>query len=190
MSAPPVKPAEPAPASPEPSDHGDRRLLEAESAPRDPATATSAPPDPSGSGPAAPETADANHWLYRLNAEQWLTAADNELRSATEALSAKQQRAGITHARRAAGMALNARLRLVADDSYGRSYMEHLQALHKDPAVSQELREAAGRLLAAPLTQQLVTLGPRGDTRPAEFATRIIEYVRHFIAHRPPPAVH
>ncbi len=113
-----------------------------------------------------------------MTAEQWLAAAENELRAAEQALSAKQQRSGVTYARRAAGMALNARLRLAPDASYGRSYMEHLQALHKDPAVSPELREAAGCLLTVPLTQQLVTLGPRGDTRLADCAARILAYAR------------
>lgn len=151
------------------------RAAEAELAPSAESPAP-ADPDPSKADLATP--ADAGHWLYRLTAEQWLAAADNELRAAQQALSAKQQRAGVTYARRAAGMALNARLRLAPDAAYGRSYMEHLQALHKDPAVSMELREAAGALLAVPLTQQLVTLGPRGDTRLADFAARIIAYAR------------
>ena len=50
-------------------------------------------------------------------------------------------------------MALNARLWLDPDPAYGRSYMEHLQALHKDATVSEELRDAARRLLAVPTTR-------------------------------------
>lgn len=127
---------------------------------------------------------DPAHWLYRLTAEQWLSAADNELNAAYQALVGKQHRAGVTYARRAAGMALNARLRRTPDPAYGRSYMEHLQALRTDAAVSQELSDAASRLLAVPTTQQLVTLGPRGDTTPAELAGRIIEHVRAHLGHR------
>ena len=135
---------------------------------------------------------DPGHWLYRLTAEQWLRAADNELRAAEQALAAKQQRAGVTYARRAAGMALNARLRVAADPAYGRSYMEHLQALQKDPdpAISDELRDAAARLLAAPLTQQLVTLGPKGDTRPADLAARIVAYARALVLRRADQLIH
>jgi HEPN domain-containing protein len=121
---------------------------------------------------------EEGHWLHRLLPEQWLSAADNELRSAHSALLAKQHRAGVTYARRAAGMALNARLWLVPDPTYGRSYMDHLQALQKDPAVSDELRDAARRLLAVPTTAQLVTLGPKGDTKPAEFAARIVSHAQ------------
>ncbi len=127
---------------------------------------------------------DPAHWLYRLTAEQWLSAADNELKAAYQALAGKQQRAGVTYARRAAGMALNARLRRTPDPAYGRSYMEHLQALRTDAAVGQELSDAASRLLAVPTTQQLVTLGPRGDTTPAELAGRIIEHVRAHLGRR------
>lgn len=152
------------------------------------------PAGSSGIHAAEPERGgeDPDHWLYRLTAEQWLLAAENELRAAEQALAAKQQRAGVTYARRAAGMALNARLRIAAAASYGRSYMEHLQALAKDPdpAISQELRDAAARLLAAPLTQQLVTLGPKGDTRPADFAARIVEYARALVQRPAGQSVH
>ena len=127
---------------------------------------------------------DPAHWLYRLTAEQWLSAADNELKAAYQALVGKQHRAGVTYARRAAGMALNARLRRTPDPAYGRSYMEHLQALRTDAAVGQELSDAASRLLAVPTTQQLVTLGPRGDTTPAELAGRIIEHGRAHLGRR------
>lgn len=138
-------------------------------------------------GQAAP--ASEQHWLFRLTAEQWLDAADNELRGAQTALLGKHQRTGVTHARRAAGMAINAVLRLAPDDAYGRSYMDHLQALHRDPAQSAELREAAHRLLTVPITPQLVTLGPKGDTKPADFAARIFAYARDFVAQSRPPAI-
>jgi hypothetical protein len=131
------------------------------------------PQDPLAVPPASPQ-----HWLHRLTAEQWLEAAANELRGAHEALLGKHQRTGVTHARRAAGMALNAILCLAPDEAYGRSYMEHLQALHKDPAVAAELREAAHRLLSVPIVQQLVTLGPKGDTQPADFAARIFAHAK------------
>jgi hypothetical protein len=127
--------------------------------------------------------------LYRLTAEQWLRAAANELAGAERALLIKQQRAGVTYARRAAGMALNACLCVAFDESYGRSYMDHLHALEKDDSASAELREAARRLLAQPLTpgHMLVTLGPRGDTRPAELAAAILDHARQVVAGRAAP---
>ncbi len=142
------------------------------------AAVTGAPPDP---GTPAAATVE-EHWLQRLTAAQWLSAADNELRSAHAALLSKQHRAGITYARRAAGMALNARLWLAPDPAYGRSYMEHLQALQKDASVTDELRDAARRLLAVPTTAQLVTLGPKGDTKPAELAARIVAYAQELVS--------
>ncbi|HRI53727.1 MAG TPA: hypothetical protein PLW65_26475, partial [Pseudomonadota bacterium] len=99
-------------------------------------------------------------------------------------LAGKQQRAGVTYARRAAGMALNARLRRTPDPAYGRSYMEHLQALRTDAAIGAELSDAANRLLAVPTTQQLVTLGPKGDSTAADLARRIVEHVRAELHHR------
>jgi HEPN domain-containing protein len=154
---------------------------------QDQAAAPESPPD-SLAPAAADRSGDPGHWLYRLSAEEWLRAAENELVSAERSLDAKQQRAGVTYARRAAGMALNACLCVAFDPAYGRSYMDHLHALAKDDAASAELREAAARLVALPLTQQLVTLGPRGDRKPAELAARILGYARQVVLHRAAPA--
>src|SRR5579862_6053298 len=106
---------------------------------------------------------DPDHWLHRLTADEWLRAADNELARAEQALAHKQQRAGVTQARRAAGMAWNAVLALGPDESYGRSYMEHLAALAKESAAPEGVRRAAGELVHAPLAAAVVTLGPKGD---------------------------
>lgn len=125
---------------------------------------------------------DPNHWLYRLTADEWLRAAENELRAAQQAFLGKQQRTAVTHARRAAGMALNALLVVSPDEKYGRSYMDHLQALSEDPAVASELRAAATRLLQMPLRQELVVLGPRGDVTQADAAARIVAYAASLIA--------
>src|SRR5262245_57832093 len=58
--------------------------------------------------PRAMPERDPDHWLYRLDAGEWLRAAENELKRAEAALTHKQQRAGVAGARRAAGMAWNA----------------------------------------------------------------------------------
>jgi HEPN domain-containing protein len=124
---------------------------------------------------------DASHWLYRFSPDEWLRAAENELVRAERALAARQQRSGVTGARRAAGMAWNAVLYLALDEQYGRSYMDHLAALARDETVPPTVREAAEALRAAPLTSELVTLG-RPDLRLAEAARSIVAHARHRVA--------
>jgi HEPN domain-containing protein len=124
---------------------------------------------------------DPDHWLYRLSSEEWLRAADNELARAELALVHKQQRMGVAGARRAAGMAWNAVLVVSLDEQYGRSYMEHLSALAKEPAVPEEVRAAAQALVAAPLQTNVVPLG-KGDTRLAEAARTILRHARERVS--------
>lgn len=121
---------------------------------------------------------DPDHWLYRLTPPEWLAAADNELAAARRAFLGKQQRPAVAHARRAAGMALNALLWHQPDPAYGRSYMEHLHALSQDAVLSEELRAAANRLVKLPMNQELVTLGSKGAPSQIAPAESIIEYVR------------
>lgn len=123
---------------------------------------------------------DPAHWLHRLDAGEWLAAACNELDHALDALRAKRQREGVTYARRAAGMALNAALVARPDERYGRSYMEHLKALRADDGVPPAVREAAARLLAAPMQAELVTIGP-GAIDLGLDAARVIEYARALV---------
>ena len=126
---------------------------------------------------------DPDHWLYRLSSDEWLLAAAKELRLAEEALAGKQQRSGVTLARRAAGMAINALLVVQLDERYGRSYMDHLQALAVDESATAGVRDAARGLLKAPLVQTLVTLG-KGDTSLAAAARTIVDHVRDRLAPR------
>jgi hypothetical protein len=124
---------------------------------------------------------DPSHWLYRFAPDEWLRAAENELRRAERALRERQRRAGVAGARRAAGMAWNAVLYLAADERYGRSYLEHLKALAVDGAVPEPVRIAAAALVAAPLTTEVVSLG-RGDTRLADSAHTILAHARERVA--------
>lgn len=128
----------------------------------------------------APPAKDPAHWLYRLTAEEWLAAADNELRLCGEALGRRAFRPGVTLARRAAGMAWNAVL--IAQphelERAGRSYMEHLAALADDETAPDDLRAAAGELrdtATAPPT--LIKLGGP-NMAPLEAATRIVAHAR------------
>lgn len=131
---------------------------------------------------------DPAHWLFRLTPTEWLSAANNELAASRSAFLNKQQRPAVAHARRAAGMAWNALLIVMPDEKYGRSYMDHLQALSRDDTASETLRHAATRLVAMPLSQELVTLGSRGDASQADCAAVIIDHVSAQLMRLVPPA--
>jgi len=124
---------------------------------------------------------DPAHWLHRLTAEEWLAAATTELGHAEAALARRAIRPGVTHARRAVGMAWNAVLTAHPDDRAGRSYMEHVVALASDAALPDEVRAAAQRLRdtrAAP--PELVTLG-KPDLAPAQDARTILTHARRLL---------
>lgn len=112
---------------------------------------------------------DPTHWLWRLDAADWIAAARTELAAAHERIG--NRRAAVVHCRRAAGMALNAVLVAWAagdgDDEgattrWGRSYVDHLEALAAgdrlslpEPAVA-----LAAEILAVPTTQvEVATIG-------------------------------
>jgi len=153
--------------------------------------------DPSFPGP-PPSPAEPDHWLHRLGPDEWLRAADHELALCAEALHRRAVRPGVTHARRAAGMAWNAVLAKAvsvasagsdssAEDHpavvrYGRSYMDHVKALADDAAsddgVPDEAR-AAARILrdTPPAPPELITLG-KPDLRALEAARTLVDYAR------------
>jgi hypothetical protein len=121
-------------------------------------------------------------WLSRLSAAEWMSAARNELAQCQDTLSRRAYRAGVTHARRAAGMALNAvlRSRLAASPAevqkWGRSYMEHLSAVACDPEVPRGVQQAAELLITTkPAPPELVHVG-RADTRALDAASQVIAW--------------
>ena len=126
---------------------------------------------------------DPSHWLHRLTPAEWLAAADTELEHTAEKLAARAYRPGVTHARRAAGMAWNAFIAAAPDVDaqvarFGRSYMEHVVALAGDRTVASELRAAAEVLRdTPPAPPELVTLG-KPDLRALEAARAIVAHVR------------
>jgi hypothetical protein len=123
---------------------------------------------------------DPTHWLYRLTAAEWLAAADHELGQAEAAFARRAWRPGITHARRAAGMAWNAVLVVApsGDDRYGRSYMDHVHALADDASAPDEVLAAARLLRDTPAAPpELITLGPP-NAKPALAARAILEHAR------------
>ena len=132
---------------------------------------------------------DPAHWLHRLTADEWLAAAATEIEHCAETLARRAFRPGVTHARRAAGMAWNAVLVLAEDPSFGRSYMEHVVALAKDSGSPDEVRAAAELLRdTPPLPPELITLG-KPDLRVLDAAKTIVGFATARVAAlRAPPA--
>jgi hypothetical protein len=129
--------------------------------------------------------ADPAHWLYRLTPAEWLDAAETELGHAAEVLARRAARPGVTHARRAAGMAWNAVLAAAPDDAsterFGRSYMEHVAALATASDVPDLVRAAAALLRDTPAAPpELMTLGKpdQPDVRPLDAARTIAAHAR------------
>lgn len=121
---------------------------------------------------------DPTHWLYRLTADEWLTAADTELQHCADTLARRAFRPAVTHARRAAGMAWNAVLIETPDERYGRSYMEHVKALAADARTPEEPRRAAAYLRdTPPAAPELVKLG-KPELGALEAARALVTYAR------------
>ena len=139
---------------------------------------------------------DDSHWLWRLSADAWLDAAQRELEQGQAQLGSR--RTAVTHARRAAGMALNGVLVALATRGWprdrceavlGRSYIDHLRVL-ADPenARAKELRELFDPrefmrckiLLGIPVMppEGLVRLATRKDEAAHEAMTIAADLVR------------
>lgn len=128
---------------------------------------------------------DPSHWLYRLTAREWIQAALGELHRTEVAYQNRDARAGHAGVRRAAGMALNAALIFEPQESWGRSYMDHLVALQKDPSVHEDVRRAAKLLVDAPLPNVSFVLLHRKDSD-----QRLIDAARTVMAHAYTIVVH
>ncbi len=121
---------------------------------------------------------DPAHWLLRLDAGEWLDAAETDLGHGEAVLGRRDVRAEVTHARRAAGMAVNALLVGDPHDRWGRSYMDHVRALVDDPTVPAEIRAAALALRDTPPRRpDLVTIG-KPDRTVLDAAATIIGWAR------------
>ena len=106
---------------------------------------------------------DESHWLRKLSPDEWIRAGLSDLRRAEAAYEANDPRAGLAGAKRAAGMALNGALLVEPDESWGRSYVDHLMALSRDAGVPARVREACSELIAPapPIAEKLVALRTR-----------------------------
>jgi hypothetical protein len=117
-------------------------------------------------------------WLTRFAPEAWIRQGLAELQRAEARLQTHDRVAGVLGLRRAAGMALNGALRVVWRE-WGRTYIDHLQALARDAEVPATVREAAQLLNGVPLEKQpsVVRLTP-----PSESA-RWLEATKTIMAH-------
>lgn len=118
-------------------------------------------------------------WLVRYSAPEWIRAAMRELKTAENAFSIRNAKAGIAGARRAAGMSLNGVLSVAFREDWGRTYMEHLAGLAKDTTAPAAVQAAARTLLdaQAPTPSSLVVL------RTSAVNERVIEAAKDVIAH-------
>ena len=108
----------------------------------------------------------SEHWLWRLDADAWLRAALAELETGADQVASR--RTAVTHARRAAGMAMNAVLvawaraqgtaeaEAAAEARWGRSYVDHLRIFGEagpeaQVPLTEAAAEAARSLLAIPV---------------------------------------
>jgi len=121
---------------------------------------------------------DPDHWLFKLSPEQWMNAAMNELKRAEDAYKRRDVRAGLAGAKRAAGMALNGALIVKPNDAWGRSYVEHVEALAKDPSAPKDVRDACALLLRAPSPGSTI-VGLRTKTQD----DKVLEAARDVMAH-------
>jgi hypothetical protein len=64
---------------------------------------------------------DPDDWLTKLTPDEWIRAAVGELSRAEKAYETNNVRGGIAGCKRAAGMALNAVLRLEPNPAWGRT---------------------------------------------------------------------
>ncbi len=121
---------------------------------------------------------DESHWLFRLEAKEWIQAALGELSRAEAAYARGDARAGLVGAKRAAGMALNGALIVDPNESWGRSYVDHVRAVSTDESAPRAVRDACKALL----DEQ----GPGGallSLRSRKSDARVIEAAKDVMAH-------
>jgi hypothetical protein len=123
-------------------------------------------------------TRDPNDWLRRYSPNEWIRAALGELRRAAGAYGRGDLRGGSVGLKRAAGMGLNAALLVEPNEKWGRTYVEHLEALSVDQGVPDAVRTACRTVLDAkpPATGMVSLRTPRAHERE-------LDAVRDVIAH-------
>jgi hypothetical protein len=121
---------------------------------------------------------DPGHWLMRLSPDEWIQAALLELRRAEGRLKENDRSGAAAGCKRAAGMALNGALLVEPNDSWGRSYVDHVSALSEDTSVPERVRAACKELvLSRPAgTDILMLRSPRSDQRMLDAARDVMAH--------------
>ena len=131
---------------------------------------------------------DPAHWLHRLTPDEWIAAAMGEIHRAEVAYGKNDARAGLASAKRAAGMALNGALRVRPNEAWGRSYVQHVQALAKDETAPAAVRAACVTLLEskAPGSDLLGLRSKAGDARVLEAARDVMAHAYALVKRHEP----
>jgi HEPN domain-containing protein len=120
----------------------------------------------------------SSDWLRRLTPDEWIRAALGEVKRAGQAYASGNSRAGAAGVKRAAGMALNAALLVEPDETWGRSYVEHVHALAKDERVPEAVRSACRVVLEAsgPGPDVVILRTPRSHQAVVDAAKDVIAH--------------
>ena len=121
---------------------------------------------------------DPNDWLRKFSPAEWIRAALGELGRAAASYERGDARGGAVGLKRAAGMALNAALLVEPNESWGRTYLEHVEALAADPGVPEAVRAASRAVLEAkaPSSGVVSLRTPRSQERALEAARDVIAH--------------
>jgi hypothetical protein len=126
----------------------------------------------------AEEERDPKDWLRRYTPREWVQVGLSELRRAMTAFETNDVGAGLAGCKRAAGMALNGALLVEPNETWGRSYVDHVKALQDEESVPAAVRDACKVILEsrAPNANLLTLRVPRANER-------VIEATRDVMAH-------
>lgn len=121
---------------------------------------------------------DTAHWLFKLSPDEWINAALGEFKRAEEAYKRKDIRGGLAGCKRAAGMALNGVLILHPNEGWGRTYVEHVEALAVDASAPEAVRNSAKTIVEAmPPSGNLVCLRTKSTD------DKVLEATKDVMAH-------
>ncbi len=135
-------------------------------------------------------TRNPSHWLHRLSPDEWIRTALAEVERAQQAYARGDMRGGAAGVKRAAGMALNGALIVEPDERWGRSFVDHVQALAVDPRVPEAVRAASRAVLGAGASsgEVVVLRTPRTGAAAIEAAKDVIAHAWVVVKrHEPSP---
>jgi hypothetical protein len=132
---------------------------------------------------------DPKHWLRKFTPDEWIRAALGELGRARTSLSRGDSRGGAAGLKRAAGMALNGALLVEPEESWGRTYVEHLEALAVDARQPEAVRRAAREVLDAGASPGGVVRlrTPKSERAPIDAAHDVIAHAWAVVKRHEPP---